>query len=134
MCFYIKENSERLTKELKQSKTPIVAYKSLFREKLLKDGDWCYRSPIYLYYKWEKGLNISNRPVSFLYTYEKWDRCVYNGFHFYRDYKKAFNGNFNPKYGHVIVKFEIDPKDIVCVNEKEIVATQATLIEEVTED
>ena len=128
------------TKELQNSKEKIIAYKLLNLD----------MTSIFKNFRWNPGLNISDRESTDLTKEELNSQEVHSGFHFFLDKPKTCQYQCRCPYRcryryrcrypyrcqcryNTLIEYEIDPKDIVGVglgslDTLDIVATKATMI------
>jgi hypothetical protein len=140
MCFIIHKNTLKETKKIKEKGEDLVAYKLLDQE---------YRSPFQRGEKWKIGDKIvSDRKGTKLTKKELEEEKIDKGLHFYRNPPKECPYSYRylcqcpcpspylypylcPEGYNRWMKVSIKPKDLVAINEKEIVATRCEVIEEV---
>ena len=128
MCFFIKENTEKLTEKARARKTDIVAYKVVS----LKNGK--YKSYFMDKHEWKKGLNKSSRRAKNITPTELFQGNITAGFHLLKtkySVFKQYEWLLKTSDLFVVIACSIKPSDIVAVNNSEIVAKNATLIKEV---
>jgi len=153
MCLDLTKDSKRLTRNLKEKKEPVIAYKIL-------DSDM---TSGYKHFQWKVGLNISDRKLTRLTKEELEDSEISKGFHLALDkpekcphqcrsapqslYQCQYRDHYLclSRYQYQcldqrtkIFKCKIDPKDIVSTGIWEgipsLFATKVTLLGEVEYD
>lgn len=143
MC--IEKINKKKTLELKASKEPIIAYK------LLTTTNNSLLQP----YFWSYGLNLSSRNHNWISLFELKKSEVHKGFHFFlerpqkcpyaiknRDQLFLCENRYKyecrllyPSRNNILVKFEIEPNDIVVVGKGtlgtlDIVSSKAKMLKE----
>lgn len=147
MCLVLDKNwKDQIRKwKTRKRKKPIIVYKRLWKKEThvytqnAKSPQMWLKTfveyySVYKNYKWEKGLNISDRGSTVIAQGEIIFGVINEGFHFYINKEDARYGYYRFA-SEVVCKFEIDPEDIVAVGTWEgvrnIVATKAKFLGEV---
>lgn len=125
MCLYIANSSEEFVKELQKEGSPRIVYK------VLVSNDEKLHSP-YQSMNWTVGeIRCSDRrKETTLTSYEKFNRKVEKGLHFFTTKKRAVEAaHFR---NDVVYKAVVEAEDIIAVSEDgELVAHKAKLLNKV---
>ena len=132
MCLTLTKDSQRLTRNLRRRKGPIVAYKLINTDNTSFFND----------YKWVAGVNISGRKINKLDIFERSDGKVNKGFHFFLEKPEECLRQHQcwcpcqchyqcPCRYNKLLKISINPKDIISVgiweNKNCVAATKCTV-------